>query len=1010
MRNHSICALPRLTSLLAAGIGLGTVLQAAEVLTSGYVKREVYYLPVLPNTIAALTDSPNFPDSPDAVTYIDSFASPQSADPNVENYGGRLSGFITPSETADYVFFVSSDDPGAFYLSTDEDPANKKLVAQENTWSDPLRWQSSGGGSSLADKRSDQFAGTQWPGGATIHLEAGKRYYAEMLWKEGTGGDNGGVTMIKASEVVTVPDDPFSSYPADDDPSTLTGALVSTLATDTLGFLKQPESQTILQSRPVTFSVIAATPPGNPPQDPTKLVPDVSYQWRKNGVDIPIEWDEFGENPLPGSSGTASYVIPSVTLADNDAKFTCVVTVVSSGQSVTSAEVTLTVTTDDVAPTIVGVTGSPTFNSATLTFDEAVDVSGATFSFTGGLTAGAVTVLDPTRVTIATSTQAEGAEYTVTVNGVKDLAGNVLTVNNTASFNGYVFKAGLVQYGTWQNQTGGFDTWENGTADDPTPVRDLPPTTRAIRTLFEANEGDEYDNYFGQLTAYFIPPTTGDYVFFMSSDDHGELWLSTDEDPANKKRIAVEPTWNDRRNWLGVDRRGGEGFQENRSDQYFETEWPSGATINLTAGNRYYIELLFKEGGGGDNGGATYKLASAADPASGTASTITGNAVGSYVDPEGLPPIITQRPVGKVFEKGENIELSVTVDSPSAVTYQWFRNKRPIPGATASTLVINNAGVADIGDYYVDVISPNGTVSSYPDNDSRLVMKGAYVIEAEDFNYDSGKTVAAASTMPLAADLFRGLDGIPDTDFRNTSQTDMNPSVNGSDYRNGWVDDGNPIDPPFDPAGGNLGIALDNGGGNTERPDFTLANNYKIGWNGSGNWWNYTRDFPEGTYNAVWVGSRDGRAEDAYGRVLELVTGDPTQPNAAATVLAELTFSGTGGWSSNDYIPFLAPGSTSLAQLTLGAGTTLRLRINVGDGDNDFLLFYPAEPVVVGPEITSVVLNPNGSITIKWTGGGQLEAAPTLNGPYTPVPDATGGEYTWTPGATDTQLFGRIRD
>ncbi|MCH2294864.1 MAG: IPT/TIG domain-containing protein, partial [SAR324 cluster bacterium] len=62
---------------------------------------------------------------------------------------------------------------------------------------------------------------------------------------------------------------------------------------------------------------------------------------------------------------------------------------------------------------------------------------------------------------------------------------------------------------------------------------------------------DRYkDNYGVQMLGYIHPPETGEYIFYISSDDNGELYLSTDENPANKKLIATEPHWNNRREWV----------------------------------------------------------------------------------------------------------------------------------------------------------------------------------------------------------------------------------------------------------------------------------------------------------------------------------------------------------------------------------------------------------------------------------------------------------------------------
>jgi len=89
------------------------------------------------------------------------------------------------------------------------------------------------------------------------------------------------------------------------------------------------------------------------------------------------------------------------------------------------------------------------------------------------------------------------------------------------------------------------------------------------------------DNYGTRVRGYLTAPVTGSYVFWVCSDDNSELWLSTNSDPANKVKIAYEPSYSGSRQW-------GQSTQKS-------------AAINLVAGQKYYIEALQKEGGGGDN-------------------------------------------------------------------------------------------------------------------------------------------------------------------------------------------------------------------------------------------------------------------------------------------------------------------------------------------------------------------------------------------------------------------------
>ena len=104
-----------------------------------------------------------------------------------------------------------------------------------------------------------------------------------------------------------------------------------------------------------------------------------------------------------------------------------------------------------------------------------------------------------------------------------------------------------------------------------------------METSFEAPH-DFADNYGERLRGYLYPPTTGYYIFTIASDDNGQLWLSTNDSPANMVEIAHVDSWTGYRDWSNV----------NNANQ-------TSTSIYLTAGQRYYVQALQKEGGGGDN-------------------------------------------------------------------------------------------------------------------------------------------------------------------------------------------------------------------------------------------------------------------------------------------------------------------------------------------------------------------------------------------------------------------------
>jgi hypothetical protein len=93
---------------------------------------------------------------------------------------------------------------------------------------------------------------------------------------------------------------------------------------------------------------------------------------------------------------------------------------------------------------------------------------------------------------------------------------------------------------------------------------------------------DWKDNYGLRARAYLTPPADGDYTFWVSGDDNCQLWLSTDDSAANAALIAQVAGWTPVETW----------------------DWEAGqksAPIALKAGQKYYVEMLVKEGGGGDS-------------------------------------------------------------------------------------------------------------------------------------------------------------------------------------------------------------------------------------------------------------------------------------------------------------------------------------------------------------------------------------------------------------------------
>ena len=110
------------------------------------------------------------------------------------------------------------------------------------------------------------------------------------------------------------------------------------------------------------------------------------------------------------------------------------------------------------------------------------------------------------------------------------------------------------------------------------------------------------NTYGGRFRAWITPAESGEYEFFLSADDTGELRLNAEgdsfaeiDDPNVNTPIAVDAT-------------AGDGFQETGSGS---TSQP----IPLEAGQKYAIQAIWKESNGNDYLRVAWRLAGDPTPA-----------------------------------------------------------------------------------------------------------------------------------------------------------------------------------------------------------------------------------------------------------------------------------------------------------------------------------------------------------------------------------------------------------
>lgn len=110
-------------------------------------------------------------------------------------------------------------------------------------------------------------------------------------------------------------------------------------------------------------------------------------------------------------------------------------------------------------------------------------------------------------------------------------------------------------------------------------------------------------------------------------------------------------------------------------------------------------------------------LSNVRNPDAGNYTVVVSNPAGSVTSAVAsltvlLPPTIATQPFGQSATVGQNVAFTVTVSGTSPFAYQWSRNGTPLPGATGSTLALNNVQTSDAANYTVVITNVAGTVTS----------------------------------------------------------------------------------------------------------------------------------------------------------------------------------------------------------------------------------------------------------------------------------------------------------
>ena len=256
----------------------------------------------------------------------------------------------------------------------------------------------------------------------------------------------------------------------------------------------------------------------------------------------------------------------------------------------------------------------------------------------------------------------------------------------------------------------------------------------------------------------------------------------------------------------------------------------------------------------------------------------------------------------------------------------------------------------------------------------------AYTFEAEDFDYNGGNYLNNPQTNGYA-----GLSG-----------------VSGIDYTNGIVGQGNSSYRP-------QGLETENAGDLPRQEYGTGLEDYDVGFANSGNWGDYTRLFPAGTFNLYMRSASPNGPTINSERMYQVTAGRGTSKQTLSS-LGTFSCPKTGGWQTYTWTPLL-DANGNLAKFTGGSVETLRATtVNGGNNVNCYLLVstntqFPLVVEVV-TNSTPVILqvsvpapnSPISGLTLQWPGDSN-------DAPATVYYASTLAEpITWTP-ITNTPAF-----
>jgi PQQ-dependent dehydrogenase (s-GDH family) len=398
-------------------------------------------------------------------------------------------------------------------------------------------------------------------------------------------------------------------------------------------------------------------------------------------------WDAAGNSSTSATSNFSTLAPPDVDPPSVPG------TPVASNVTATTLTLTWLASTDNVA-----VTGYDVFRNGTKL--NASPVAATTYNVTGLTASTAYTF------------------YVRAMDAANNFSNNSNTLSLTTPGAPGCTGTGAINYQKWNNISG--TSVSNLTSNANYPNN---PSVSGTLTTFEiaTNSGD---NYGMKVYGYICPPATGNYTFWIASDDNGELWLSSSNSPSNKTRIAYHTQWTNSREW-----------------NKYSTQ--KSAAITLNAGQLYYVEALMKEGTGGDNLAVGWAKPGQATTA--PSEVIPGSQLLANIPDAQAPTAPANLVALNIGQTAFLLNWSASSDNIGVAGYDVYRNGTKINSSLVTASSYNVSGLTANTLYSFYIIAKDAAGNSSAASSALAVSTLPVEAGAETF---SQRTVIANQRMP----------------------------------------------------------------------------------------------------------------------------------------------------------------------------------------------------------------------------------------------------------------------